>query len=72
MPITTIKHCQTESEYWFTVSDRDQELDGEQGSSLVIKYHDDRHIEGRVELAVGREDALLIRDAINQLFPPSD
>ena len=77
MPVTTIKRCQSEPEWWFTVEDCNIEVDEllheqqEPGSGLAIKYHDDRNPQGTTQLSVSKEDALLIRDAINQLYPPS-
>jgi len=69
MPITTIKRCQSEPEWWFTVEDYNVEIDSDSGTGITIKYHDDS-ISGLLKLSVGKEDALLIRDAINQLYPP--
>lgn len=71
MPITTIKRCQSDRDWWYTVEDCNIEVDELPGSGLAIKYHDDSNPQGRTELSVGKEDALLIRDAINQLYPPS-
>lgn len=70
MPVTTVKRCTHTDEYYFTVEDGVPEFLQEGGSALVIKYYDELHEEGLVQLSVGREDALLIRDAINQLYPP--
>lgn len=69
MPITTIKRCQSSRSWWFTVEDCNIEVEEEPGSGLAIKCHDEHHPEGRTLLSVGKEDALLIRDAINQLYP---
>lgn len=71
MPVTTIKRCQSEPEWWYTVEDCSVEVDELPGSGLTIKSHDERNPEGTIQLSVGKEDALLIRDAINQLYPPS-
>ncbi len=71
MPVTTIKRCQSESEWWWTVEDCAAEYDVEPGSGLTIKYHDDKDQVGETKLSLSKEDALLIRDAINQLYPPS-
>lgn len=70
MPITTLKRCTSSDEYYFTVEDGGHEFLQGGGSALVIKYYDELHEDGEVQLSVGREDALLIRDAINQLYPP--
>jgi hypothetical protein len=70
MPVTTIKRCQSDPDWWFTVEDCNVEVDETPGSGLAIKSHDEKHLEGRMVLSLGREDALLIRDAINQLYPP--
>lgn len=72
MSITTIKHCQIVPDYWFTVEDRNREFDDDETEALVITYHEDGRSEGRRLLAVSKDDALLIRDAINQLFPLSN
>jgi hypothetical protein len=71
MPVTTIKRCQSEPEWWWTVEDCFTECDVEPGSGLTIKYHDDKDQVGEIKLSLGKEDALLIRDAINQLYPLS-
>jgi hypothetical protein len=71
MPVTTIKRCQSDPLWWYTVEDCNIEVDELPGSGLAIKYHDDRNPQGTTQLSVGKEDALLIRDAINQLYPPS-
>jgi hypothetical protein len=71
MPVTTIKRCQVEREWWYTVEDCDIEVDEEPGSGLAIKYHDDACPQGRILLSVSADDALRIRDAINQLYPPT-
>ena len=68
MSITTIKHCQNAPDYWFTVEDRDREWDDEI-KALVVTYYDESCPEGQRKLVVNEEDALLIRDAINELFP---
>ncbi len=71
MPITTIKRCQSQSGYWHTVENCNIEVDEDPGSGLAIKTHYDPDGPlGHTVLSVGREDALLIRDAINQLYPP--
>ena len=70
MPITTIKHCQSDPDYWYTVEDCNVEICDEPGTGLTIKYHDHRGPGGSSFLSVSKEDALLIRDAINQLYPP--
>jgi hypothetical protein len=71
MPVTTIKRCQSDPLWWYTVEDCNIEVDELPGSGLAIKYHDDCNPQGTIQLSVGKEDALLIRDAINQLYPPS-
>ena len=69
MPVTTIKRCQVERDWWYTVEDCNIEVDEEPGSGLAIKYHDDACPQGRILLSVSAGDALCIRDAINQLYP---
>lgn len=71
MPVTTIKRCQSHRDWWYTIEDCNIEVDEGASTGLAIKSHDDRCLEGRTLLSVGREDALLIRDAINQLYPPT-
>lgn len=71
MPMTTIKRCQSDPDWWYTVKDCNIKVDESPGSGLVIKAHDKRCPEGKIVLSIGKEDALLIRDAINQLYPPS-
>lgn len=70
MPVTTIKRCQWDSDWWFTVEDCNVEVDDEPGSGLCIKYFDERNLAGRIQITLGKEDTLLIRDAINELYPP--
>jgi hypothetical protein len=71
MPITTIKRCQTNSDWWYTVEDCNIELEEEPGSGLAIKVHDNTRPKGATVLSVSKEDALCLRDAINQLYPTS-
>jgi hypothetical protein len=70
MPVTTIKRCQSDDDWWYTIEDCNIEVDDEPGTGLTIKYCDNQ-IHGNIMLAVCKEDALLIRDAINQLYPPN-
>lgn len=69
MPITTFKRLQHHPDWWYTVEDCSLE-DDQPGSGLILKAHDEKYPEGRELLSIGTEDALLIRDAINQLYPP--
>lgn len=69
MPVTTIKRCQSDDLWWYTVEDCWAGAGGDPGNGLTIAYHDIHSAKEKVELAVGLEDALLIRDAINQLYP---
>ena len=71
MPVTTIKRCQSSLDWWYTIEDCNVECNPESGTGLTITYFDERQTKGRQLLAVNKEDALLIRDAINQLYPPS-
>ena len=71
MPVTTIKRCQSDPNWWFTVEDCNVECDPESGAGLTITYFDKHQAKVKRLLAVNKEDALLIRDAINQLYPPS-
>ena len=71
MPVTTIKRCQSDPNWWFTVKDCNVEVHDDLGSGLAIKCHSEHCVEGRTLLSMSKEDALLIRDAINQLYPPS-
>lgn len=70
MPVTTIKRCQVHRDWWYTVEDCNIEVDSEPGSGLAIKYHDDSCPNGKTLLSIPTDDALCIRDAINQLYPP--
>ena len=72
MPITTLKRCQHDSDWWYTVEDCFTEVLEEPRTGLHIMYHDSNCKEGKMRLSVAIEDALLIRDAINQLYPPKD
>jgi hypothetical protein len=70
MPITTIKRCQSEPEWWYTIENCMIEVDEDPGTGLTIKHYDEiGQPQGQILLSVGLEDALLIRDAINQLYP---
>lgn len=71
MPVTTIKRVQSDPDWWFTVEDVMVEACEDPGTGLTIRSHDERNKEGAISLCVGLEDALLIRDAINQLYPPN-
>ena len=70
MPITTIKRCQSKPHWWYTIENCIIEVDEDPGTGLTIKYYDEiLQPQGQMLLSVGLEDALLIRDAINQLYP---
>ena len=71
MPVTTIKRCQSDSNWWHTVEDCSVEGETKPGTGLTITYFDERRPVGDRLLCVSLEDALLLRDAINQLYPPS-
>jgi len=71
MPVTTIKRCQSDPDWWYTVENCNAEVVDEPDTGLIIKVHDDLRKEGQTLLSISKEDALLIRDAINQLYPPS-
>lgn len=68
MSITTIKHCQSDPDYWYTVEDRDRECDDDM-EVLIVTYYEADKPEGDRRLSLFKDDALLIRDAINQLYP---
>jgi hypothetical protein len=70
MPITTLKRCQHDSWGWLTVENLDVEFEVDPGSGLCVKYRNLRENKNKIELSIGIEDALLIRDSINQLYPP--
>lgn len=72
MPVTTIKRCQSDSgRWWYTVEDCNVECDPESGTGLTITYFDEQCKQGKQLFTINKEDALLIRDAINQLYPLS-
>lgn len=71
MPITTINRCQSEPEWWFTVEDTHAADYPDPQTGLTITYFDENVSKGKIELSVTKDDALLIRDAINQLYPLS-
>jgi hypothetical protein len=71
MPVTTIKRCQSDPNWWYTVEDCNVEVHDEPATGLTIKSHSEHCVEGHIMLSMSKEDALLIRDAINQLYPPS-
>jgi hypothetical protein len=71
MGVTTIKRCQSDLNWWFTVEDTDIEAGGEPGTGLTICYFDANNPSGTVELRLNYDDTLLIRDAISQLYPSS-
>lgn len=70
MAVTTIKRVQTNREWWYFVEDCNVEVEEDPGTGLSIKYFDDLNSKGNTLLSIGKEDALAIRDAINQLYPP--
>jgi hypothetical protein len=75
MSITTIKRFQRNRHWWWTLEDCNVEVDPEPGTGITLAYHeplpgDDKLSKHKQMLALGREDALLLRDALNQLFPP--
>jgi hypothetical protein len=71
MSITTIKRCQPDSDWWYTVEDCYVEGEPKPSTGLTITYFEERRPGGDRLLCVSLEDALLLRDAINQLYPPS-
>jgi len=71
MSVTTIKRCQSNPLWWYTVEDCYVEGEPEPGNGLTITYFDESRPAGQRLLCVSREDALLLQDAINQLYPPS-
>ena len=71
MGVTTIKRCQSDPDWWFTVEDTDIEADGEPKTGLTIRYFDQNNLAGITELRLNYDDAILIRNAINQLYPSS-
>jgi hypothetical protein len=74
MPVTTIKRCQCANDYWFTVEDCNVEVDDLPGSGVCVKLFapidHDPDPKGTLVLSWGREDALMLRDALNALYPP--
>ena len=72
MTITTIKRCQSNYHWWYTVEDTNVEGDPEPKNGLTIRSFHETNKEGTLELFVGKDDALLIRDAINQIYPQSE
>lgn len=75
MPVTTIKRCQSNDHWYFTVEDVDVDCDDNPKTGLTITYFDlntKYSKESEVKLNVNKADALLIRDAINQLYPQSE
>lgn len=71
MSVTTIKRCQSDPLWWYHVEDCCAEGDQGPGTGLTVTYFDDDRLAGDNLLCVSREDALLLRDAINQFYPPS-
>jgi hypothetical protein len=71
MTITTLKRCQHNPDWWYTVEDCFTEVLEEPRTGLHIMYHDSHCKEGKMRLSVCIEDTLLIRDAINQLYLPN-
>ena len=67
--ITTIKRVQTNCHWCYIVEDCNVEVEEEPQTGLHIKYFDDHNKVGTMLLSVNKEDALGIRDAINQLYP---
>jgi hypothetical protein len=73
MPITTIKRCQSDPDWWYTIENCPGAwARGERSGGLTITYHDTDNPAGKVVLELGTEDAILIRDAINQFYPPNE
>ena len=70
MPVTTIKRCLPDSgRWWYTVEDCNVEAGPEPGTGLTITYYDKQCKQANQLCTMNKEDALLIRDAINQLYP---
>ena len=69
MPVTTVKRCQSEPDWWYTVEDVNVEVENEPGTGICIRYFDELKPEGITLLSVNKEDALLLIEALNQLYP---
>lgn len=70
MAMTTIKRVQSRKLWWYTVEDCYVETGDDPGTGITIKIHTAQASSGETAFSVRLEDALLIRDAINALYPP--
>ena len=70
MPMTTIKCVQSRKPWWYTVEDCYFRFEDAPGTGITIKVHTEEVPSGQTAFSVRLDDALLIRDAINALYPP--
>ena len=71
MPITTIKRIQSNSKWWFTIEDCNVEVDENPQTGIRVLYYDEFTCkEGKLCMSLDKADTLLLRDALNQLYPP--
>jgi hypothetical protein len=71
MPITTLKRFQSEREWWHTLEDCNAEIEENPQSGSRLLYYDEFTCkEGKLIFSLDKADTLLLRDALNQLYPP--
>lgn len=70
MPITTMKRFQSDRDWWYTLEDCNAEVEEDPQSGSRLLYYDDHNKEGKLLFSLNKEDTILLRDALNQLYPP--
>lgn len=70
MPIKTMKRFQSEREWWYTLEDCNAEIEENPQSGSRLLYYDDFNKGGKLLFSLNKEDTILLRDALNQLYPP--
>jgi len=67
MPITTIKRFQSDRNWHWTLENCNIEVADEPLTGLTLKYFDSDKKEGHQIFTMSREDALLMRGALNEM-----
>ena len=72
MAITTIKRIQSNPEWWYTLEDCNAEVEeGPQTGARLLYYDESTCKEGKLLFSLDKIDTLLLREALNQLYPPN-
>ena len=65
-----MKRFQSNQNWWFILEDCNAEVEEDPQSGSRLLYYDDHNKEGKLMFSLDKADTLLLRDALNQLYPP--